>query len=102
VTVVFVQLDNTKLELLHPLGEKSPIQGFLDKNKAGEKVLSNLDFRGQEKLVRRSHDKSRKGVIAWCVGGVRTAGQHQAGAVASSRGEVTHPGLPRQKQSRLG
>jgi methylmalonyl-CoA/ethylmalonyl-CoA epimerase len=35
VTVVFVQLDNTKLELLHPLGEKSPIQGFLDKNKAG-------------------------------------------------------------------
>jgi methylmalonyl-CoA/ethylmalonyl-CoA epimerase len=35
VMVVFVQLDNTKLELLHPLGEKSPIQGFLDKNKAG-------------------------------------------------------------------
>jgi methylmalonyl-CoA/ethylmalonyl-CoA epimerase len=35
VTVVFVQLDNTKLELLHPLGEKSPIQGFLDKNKTG-------------------------------------------------------------------
>jgi hypothetical protein len=40
-------------------------------------------------------------VIAWCIGGVRTAGQHQAGAVASSRGEVTHPGLPRQEQSRL-
>lgn len=35
VTVVFVQLDNTKVELLHPLGEKSPIQGFLDKNPAG-------------------------------------------------------------------
>jgi methylmalonyl-CoA/ethylmalonyl-CoA epimerase len=35
VTVVFVKLDNTKLELLHPLGEKSPIQGFLDKNKTG-------------------------------------------------------------------
>jgi hypothetical protein len=36
-------------------------------------------------------------VIAWCVSGVRTAGQHQAGAAASSRGEVAHPGLPRQE-----
>jgi methylmalonyl-CoA/ethylmalonyl-CoA epimerase len=35
VTVVFVQLDNTKVELLHPLGEKSPIQGFLEKNPSG-------------------------------------------------------------------
>ena len=38
---------------------------------------------------------------AWGNGGVRTAGQHQAGAAASSRGEVAHPGLPRQEQSRL-
>ncbi|SDH28374.1 methylmalonyl-CoA epimerase [Roseospirillum parvum] len=35
VTVVFITLPNTKMELLHPLGEKSPIQGFLDKNPAG-------------------------------------------------------------------
>ena len=35
VTVVFVQLDNTKVELLHPLGESSPIKGFLDKNPGG-------------------------------------------------------------------
>ncbi len=35
VTVVFVELDNTKVELLHPLGEKSPIQGFLEKNPSG-------------------------------------------------------------------
>ena len=35
VTVVFVELDNTKIELLHPLGEKSPIKGFLDKNSNG-------------------------------------------------------------------
>ena len=35
VTTVFVELSNTKLELLHPLGEKSPIAGYLDKNKAG-------------------------------------------------------------------
>jgi methylmalonyl-CoA/ethylmalonyl-CoA epimerase len=35
VTVVFVKLQNTKIELLHPLGENSPIQGFLDKNPSG-------------------------------------------------------------------
>jgi len=35
VTVVFVMLDNTKIELLHPLGENSPIQAFLDRNASG-------------------------------------------------------------------
>ena len=35
VTVVFVELPNTKIELLHPLGAASPIQGFLDKNPSG-------------------------------------------------------------------
>jgi len=35
VTVVFVELDNTKFELLYPLGEKSPIAGFLTKNPSG-------------------------------------------------------------------
>jgi methylmalonyl-CoA/ethylmalonyl-CoA epimerase len=35
VTVVFVELPNTKIELLYPLGEGSPIAGFLQKNPAG-------------------------------------------------------------------
>ena len=35
VTVVFIELPNTKVELLYPLGENSPIQGFLDKNPSG-------------------------------------------------------------------
>ena len=35
VTVVFVELPNTKIELLHPLGEASPIAAFLEKNPAG-------------------------------------------------------------------
>lgn len=35
VTVVFITLPNTKLELLYPLGANSPIQGFLDKNPSG-------------------------------------------------------------------
>ncbi|MBL8644167.1 MAG: methylmalonyl-CoA epimerase [Rhodospirillaceae bacterium] len=35
VTVVFVELGNTKIELLHPFGANSPIAGFLEKNAAG-------------------------------------------------------------------
>lgn len=35
VTVVFITLPNTKIELLYPLGEDSPIAGFLEKNPAG-------------------------------------------------------------------
>jgi methylmalonyl-CoA/ethylmalonyl-CoA epimerase len=35
VTVVFVELDNTKIELLRPLGEASPIAKFLEKNPQG-------------------------------------------------------------------
>ncbi len=35
VTVVFITLPNTKIELLYPLGEASPIRGFLEKNPAG-------------------------------------------------------------------
>lgn len=35
VTVVFVDLGNSKVELLEPLGEKSPVARFLEKNPAG-------------------------------------------------------------------
>jgi methylmalonyl-CoA/ethylmalonyl-CoA epimerase len=35
VTVVFITLPNTKIELLHPLGDASPIRAFLEKNPAG-------------------------------------------------------------------
>jgi methylmalonyl-CoA/ethylmalonyl-CoA epimerase len=35
VTVVFIDTGNTKVELLEPLGENSPIAAFLDKNAAG-------------------------------------------------------------------
>jgi methylmalonyl-CoA/ethylmalonyl-CoA epimerase len=35
VTTVFVELPNTKIELLHPLGEASPIAAFLARNAAG-------------------------------------------------------------------
>ena len=35
VRVVFVSLDNSKIELVHPLGEGSPISGFLKTNPSG-------------------------------------------------------------------
>ena len=35
VTVVFINLPNTKIELLHPYGENSPITNFLKKNVDG-------------------------------------------------------------------
>ena len=35
VTVVFITLPNTKIELLEPLGDASPIAAFLAKNPAG-------------------------------------------------------------------
>jgi methylmalonyl-CoA/ethylmalonyl-CoA epimerase len=35
VTVVFITLPNTKVELLEPLGDNSPIAAFLERNPAG-------------------------------------------------------------------
>ena len=36
VTVVFVELPNTRIELLEPLGADSPVRGFLERNPAGD------------------------------------------------------------------
>ena len=35
VTVIFVELPNTKIELIFPFGDNSPIENLLDKNPAG-------------------------------------------------------------------
>ena len=35
VRVIFVELPNTKIELLEPFGEASPIRGFVEKNPSG-------------------------------------------------------------------
>ena len=35
MTVVFIELPNTKIELLEPLGEASPIAKFLERNPDG-------------------------------------------------------------------
>ncbi|MAL79718.1 MAG: methylmalonyl-CoA epimerase [Sneathiella sp.] len=57
VTVVFVELDNTKIELLHPLGEDSPIAGFLAKNKSGG--MHHVCYEVDDIIAARDHLKSQ-------------------------------------------
>lgn len=51
VTTVFVELPNTKIELLHPLGEDSPIARFLSNNPAGG--IHHLCFEVKDILAAR-------------------------------------------------
>lgn len=53
VTVVFITLPNTKIELLYPLGENSPIRGFLDKNPAGG--IHHVCYEVEDILAARDH-----------------------------------------------
>ncbi|MGI9465343.1 MAG: methylmalonyl-CoA epimerase [Aestuariivirgaceae bacterium] len=53
VTVVFVELANTKIELLEPLGKDSPIQNFLDKNPAGG--IHHLCYEVDDIYAARNH-----------------------------------------------
>jgi methylmalonyl-CoA/ethylmalonyl-CoA epimerase len=55
VTTVFVELPNTKIELLHPLGEGSPIAKYLERNADGgmHHVCYEVEdiFAARDKLV---------------------------------------------------
>ena len=53
VTTVFVNLPNTKIELLHPLGEGSPIAKFLERNPAGG--MHHLCYEVADILLARDH-----------------------------------------------
>ena len=53
VTVVFIELENTKIELLHPLGVCSPIQRFLDRNPLGG--LHHICYEVDNILEARDH-----------------------------------------------
>ena len=74
VTVVFIKLKNTKIELMQPYGNNSPIQNFLDKHPEGgihhicievddidksHKLLKekNVGILGNDKPVVGSHNK---------------------------------------------
>jgi methylmalonyl-CoA/ethylmalonyl-CoA epimerase len=69
VTVIFITLPNTKIELLHPLGDASPIQGFLDKNASGG--IHHICYEVPDILAARDH------LVA---SGARVLGQPKIGA----------------------
>ena len=56
VTVVFVTLPNTKIELLEPLGEQSPIAAFLERNPSGG--MHHVCYEVDDILAARDHLKA--------------------------------------------
>ncbi|HVJ43203.1 MAG TPA: methylmalonyl-CoA epimerase [Dongiaceae bacterium] len=57
VTVVFVELPNTKIELLHPLGDASPIASFLERNPSGG--IHHVCYEVDDILAARDHLKAK-------------------------------------------
>ena len=53
VTTVFIELPNTKIELLGALGDASPIQGFLEKNQKGG--IHHLCYEVDDIIKARDH-----------------------------------------------
>jgi methylmalonyl-CoA/ethylmalonyl-CoA epimerase len=56
VIVVFVDLGNTKVELLEPLGAASPIAAFLEKNPAGG--MHHVCYEVDDIIAARDHLKA--------------------------------------------
>ncbi|MBY0362279.1 MAG: methylmalonyl-CoA epimerase [Phreatobacter sp.] len=57
VTVVFVELPNTKIEFLEPLGADSPIARFLDKNPDGG--IHHVCYEVDDIIAARDHLKAQ-------------------------------------------
>ena len=57
VTVVFVSLPNTKIELLEPLGESSPIAAFITRNPAGG--VHHVCYEVEDIIAARDHLKAQ-------------------------------------------
>jgi methylmalonyl-CoA/ethylmalonyl-CoA epimerase len=56
VTTVFVELPNTKIELLRPLGDGSPVAPFLERNPSGG--MHHVCFEVDDILAARDHLKA--------------------------------------------
>ncbi|TGP23298.1 MULTISPECIES: methylmalonyl-CoA epimerase [unclassified Mesorhizobium] len=56
VTVVFVDVGNTKIELLEPLGDASPIAAFLERNPSGG--MHHVCYEVDDILAARDHLKA--------------------------------------------
>ena len=57
VTTVFVELPNSKIELLYPLGADSPIQPFLDRNPSGG--IHHICYEVDDIYATRDHLKAQ-------------------------------------------
>ena len=57
VTVVFIELPNTKIELLEPLGADSPIGKFLEKNPDGG--MHHVCYEVDDIIAARDHLKAK-------------------------------------------
>jgi len=57
VTVVFVELPNTKIELLEPLGEESPIGKYIAANPSGG--IHHICYEVDDVLAARDHLKKQ-------------------------------------------
>lgn len=53
VTTVFIELPNSKIELLEPLGETSPLIGFLQKNPGGG--IHHVCYEVEDIIAARDH-----------------------------------------------
>ena len=58
VTVVFVELENTKIELMEPYGENSPVKKFLEKNPNGGMHHICLEVSDINESLKRLNDKN--------------------------------------------
>ena len=61
VKVIFVELPNTKIELLEPFGENSPIAGFLAKNPAGG--IHHVCYEVEDILAARDHLRAKGATV---------------------------------------
>jgi methylmalonyl-CoA/ethylmalonyl-CoA epimerase len=72
VTVVFVELPNTKIELLHPLGASSPIARFLERNPEGG--MHHLCYEVEDIIAARDSLRTKGARVLG--GGVPKIGAH--------------------------
>jgi methylmalonyl-CoA/ethylmalonyl-CoA epimerase len=72
VTTVFVELPNTKIELVEPLGPNSPITKFLQKHKAG--AIHHVCYEVEDIIAARDHMRAQGATITGT--GEPTIGAH--------------------------
>ena len=89
VTTVFVTLPNTKIELLEPLGENSPIAKFLERNADGG--IHHICYEVDDIIAARDH-LTGKGARVLGDGDAEDRRAWQAGAVPAPEGFLRHAG----------